>query len=474
MADHRSLADTKKSLPPPCPTLLLDSIREKSEKLNRSIVVLDDDPTGTQTVYDVPVLTEWSVETVTKEFENQTPLFFILTNSRSVSESNAIDIATQIGSVLVQASNTTGREFEVISRSDSTLRGHYPAEVDALADSIGRADCPQIFCCFFSEGHRLTVDDVHYVVEGDEMIPAAETPFAKDTAFGYTNSNLKLWIEEKTKGKISSDAVASVSVARLREDLDAVKQTLGQLASNEVCIVNCLELGDLLLFVDALLDCCLDGKSFIYRTAASFVQIRAGLATRQLLTTHELRGDTTTGGLIVVGSYVPKTTKQLQFLHDNASDLVPIELEVEALIADSKRDAAVADAKSQVNSAIESGKNVVLYTSRDFVSSGAVKTDLALGQRVSFAIVEIVSALTTQPAFLVAKGGITSSDVATKGLGVKRAKVIGQILPGVPVWKLSDESRFPGMAYVVFPGNVGDDGALFEAYEKLSRIEHYG
>ena len=470
MANQRSLAETKESLPPPCPAPLLESIRAKSEKLNRSIVVLDDDPTGTQTVYDVPVLTEWSLETVTKEFENQTPLFFILTNSRSVSEPNAIDIATQIGSVLVQASNTTGRKFEVISRSDSTLRGHYPAEVDALAESIGRADCPQIFCCFFLEGHRLTVDDVHYVVEGDKMIPAAETPFAKDTAFGYSHSNLKLWVDEKTKGKIPSDAVTSVSIANLREDPDAVKQALGQLASNDVCIVNCIELSDLELFVDALLDCCLDGKSFIYRSAASFVQIRAGLATRELLTTGELRGDTATGGLVVVGSYVPKTTKQLQCLRDNASDLVAIELEVEVLIDDSKRDAAVADAKTRVNSAIESGQNVVLYTSRAYVTSGAAKTDLALGQRVSLAIVEIVSSLTIQPAFLVAKGGITSSDVATKGLDVKRAQVMGQILPGVPVWKLSDESRFPGMAYVVFPGNVGDDGALLKAYEKFSRI----
>jgi uncharacterized protein YgbK (DUF1537 family) len=64
---------------------------------------------------------------------------------------------------------------------------------------------------------------------------------------------------------------------------------------------------------------------------------------------------------------------------------------------------------------------------------------------------------------LIAKGGITSSDVATQALNVSRAVVMGQLLPGVPVWQLGAESRYPGLAYVVFPGNVGRSKSLLEA-----------
>jgi uncharacterized protein YgbK (DUF1537 family) len=83
-------------------------------------------------------------------------------------------------------------------------------------------------------------------------------------------------------------------------------------------------------------------------------------------------------------------------------------------------------------------------------------------------LIALVQRITATPRFLVAKGGITSSDIATGGLGVRRAHVLGQLIPGVPVWRLGAESRFPGMAYVVFPGNVGDDRALAEGMTRLA------
>ena len=64
---------------------------------------------------------------------------------------------------------------------------------------------------------------------------------------------------------------------------------------------------------------------------------------------------------------------------------------------------------------------------------------------------------------MVSKGGITSSVLATDALNVRRAQVLGQILPGVPVWQLGPEARYPGMPYVVFPGNVGGPDALLKA-----------
>ncbi len=170
--------------------------------------------------------------------------------------------------------------------------------------------------------------------------------------------------------------------------------------------------------------------------------------------------------MIVVGSYVSKTTRQLAQLQANSPALQPCELNVDALLSDSNGE-VILSAMEQVNAALANGQDAVLHTSREYVSQGSAEKDLEAGKRISDSIVQVVSCLQVEPAFLIAKGGITSSDVATKGLNVSRAAVLGQILPGVPVWKLGGESRFPGMGYVVFPGNVGDDEALLTAYQIL-------
>ena len=470
-AKYLRLSKLCESLPPP-PLSSLKSIREKSRQLDRTVVVLDDDPTGTQTVYDVPVLTRWPMAAIVKEFENGTELFYILTNSRSVPPDKASEINHEIGTILLAASEATGREFEVISRSDSTLRGHYPAEVDAIATTIGQSQSPRLIIPFFLEGNRLTVNDTHFVVDGDTMVPAAETPFAQDAVFGYSQSNLKDWIEEKTNGKIRREEVHSVSVDALRTRPDSVAKLLSDLPEGSVCIVNSVCLTDLEAFVRAMLDACLAGCQFVCRSAASFVQVRAGLVTRELLTRQEIVTDhQETGGLIVVGSYVPKTTRQLVQLLENQTQLEHIELPVDQLLDTECRPSLVRESIVALNAAINAGRDVVLSTSRDYFESGNPTTNLLNGERISAALVEIASGLKTRPSFLIAKGGITSSDIATKALRVVRANVLGQILPGVPVWVLGDQCRFPKMSYVVFPGNVGDDGALAMAYEKLTSHE---
>ena len=112
---------------------------------------------------------------------------------------------------------------------------------------------------------------------------------------------------------------------------------------------------------------------------------------------------------------------------------------------------------------------MVVFTSRQLFTGADAASSLAIGQRVSEGLVAIARSLTTQPRYILAKGGITSSDIATQGLTVRRALVIGQILPGIPVWQLGPESRFPGLVYIVFPGNVGGPEALAEIVAKLKR-----
>jgi uncharacterized protein YgbK (DUF1537 family) len=107
-------------------------------------------------------------------------------------------------------------------------------------------------------------------------------------------------------------------------------------------------------------------------------------------------------------------------------------------------------------------QDVMVYTSRHLVVGGDELASLKIGQRVSEALVSVVQGVSQAPAWVVAKGGITSSDVATKGLDIQRADALGQAVPGVPVWRAGQGSRWPGLVYVVFPGNVGGPDALAE------------
>ena len=457
------------ALPPIWPEDLLPRIQTALSGAAK-VVVLDDDPTGTQTVYDVPVLTTWAVEDLARELSAPGAVFYILTNSRSLPLPAAQQLNAEIGHALVQASAQSGRAFTVVSRSDSTLRGHYPGETDALAAAVGMEDAATLIIPYFREGGRLTIHDVHYVAEGAQLVPAAQTPFAQDAAFGYRASNLRAWVAEKSAGQIAPEQVASISLDELRVGgPDVVQARLGSLAAGQVCVVNAAELRDMEVLVTALLDLeASTGRRFIYRTAASFVQIRAGLATRPLLTVDDMGLAGNGGGLFVVGSYVPKTTMQVQALLAQPG-IVPVEVEVTQLLEADSRAKAIADAQVATDQAMATGQDVVLYTSRGLVTGHDAASSLAIGQQVSSALVAIVAGLSVTPRFLVAKGGITSSDLATQALRVRRALVMGQIIPGVPVWRTGGESRLPGLAYVVFPGNVGGDDALVVVHEKFAR-----
>ena len=458
---------TLQELPAEWPDSLLPHIQQSLAAGGRKLVVLDDDPTGTQTVYDTPVLTEWSVDVLAMELSNELPAFYILTNSRSLPAAAAQALNREIGQNLVAAGQLAGRAFAVVSRSDSTLRGHYPAEVDALAAALGQDVDATLIIPFFLEGGRLTINDVHYVAEGDELIPAAATPFAQDAAFGYTASNLRDWVVEKTNGRVQPEQIYAVSLEQIRTGgPQSVAQQLISLPKGSVCIINSVSLRDQEVFVAGLLAAEAAGKQFIFRTAASFVQARLGLATRPILTQQQLDMPQHGGGLVVVGSYVPKTTSQLAALLAQG-DCTAVEINVAALLDDNSRDAELQTAAQTMANALAANQDVVVYTSRQLITADTAADSLAIGQRVSDGLVSLVQGLTVPPRYLLAKGGITSSDVATKGLGVKRALVLGQILPGVPVWRIGAESRFPGMPYIVFPGNVGDENAVANVVKAL-------
>lgn len=458
-------------LPPEWPDDLLPAIQSQVAASQRKIVVLDDDPTGTQTVHDIPVLTEWSIDLLRTELLNDAPAFYILTNSRSMPLLAAQALNREIGHHLMLASEESGRAFVVVSRSDSTLRGHYPGETDALAAALETDVDATLINPFFLEGGRYTIDDVHYVAEGDQLVPAAETPFASDAVFGYKHSNLREWVEEKTDGRMTASAVATITLDDIRRGGPIrVAEKLTSLTHGAICIVNAASMRDIQVFVLGLLQAEAQGKKFLYRTAASFVQVRAGLAARPLLTRADLALPQAGGGLVVVGSYVPKTTGQLAELLVQPG-VASGELRVASLLEAHAQQAEIERAARIVEQALQQGQDVVVYTSRDLTTGQNAEHSLSIGQRVSDSLVALVHAIKTRPRYLLAKGGITSSDVATKGLGVRRALVLGQILPGVPVWRTGAESLHPGLAYIVFPGNVGDAHALARVVAALRNDE---
>jgi uncharacterized protein YgbK (DUF1537 family) len=468
---------------PPEPDVqeLEQQIRAEIAASRRIVVALDDDPTGVQTVHDTPVLTVWDRESLAAELLPDPvtgpirPLFFILTNSRSLPEADVVRLNESIAGELLAArdsvnagiANPAARiDVVLVSRSDSTLRGHFPAEPDALARVLGGVD-GIIVAPAFIEGGRFTIDDIHYVRDGETFTPAGETEFARDATFGFRSSNLREWVEEKSGGKVPASSVASLAVADIRRHgPDWVAEQLKQVSGGVPLIVNAAGYGDLGVVSLGILRAEAAGKRFVYRTAASIVRARAGISPRPLLTREELLGKNAPPylpGLVVVGSHVRRSGEQLAALLE-LPQVTGIELNVPELLADaSSRDAAVRQAGDAVDRALRSGQTAVLYTSRrvEHVHGGG-EHQLSVSQTVSAALVAAVRRIEARPGFVVSKGGITSSDIGTRALEARRALVLGQVQPGVPVWRLGEESRYPGLPYVVFPGNVGEAGTLAE------------
>lgn len=397
------------SLPaPPEPTSLPKEIRrlQASQKLP-ILVVLDDDPTGTQTCHDINVLTVWDRQTLVDEFTTTQSGFFILTNSRALPTPAARELIRTICEAVKSAAEVVGKPFEFVLRGDSTLRGHFPDEVEVAQEVTGRNDTC-ILAPFFRQGGRLTINDVHYVADGKSLVPAAQTPFAKDATFGYKNSNLKDYVVEKSKGSIQESAIDSVSLDDIRVGGPTVvaKKLLATTAS--VIIVNAVVDADMEIFVQGMLEAQLSGKRFVYRTGAAFVSTRLGIQQIPPLGPKELNMDLSPaapGGLIIAGSYVPKTTAQLESLIQGRGDhLNTIVIQVEDLLANpSKSQETVLAAADKAGELIVQGKDVLLMTSRRLITAKDAVSSLKTGTTVAQALVDFLRLVNPRPRYVIAK-----------------------------------------------------------------------
>lgn len=430
------------------------------------IIVLDDDPTGSQTVHSCLLLTRWDAETLKLGLSDDAPIFFILTNTRALPPDQAKTITTEVCQNLQQVLAETGTtDFLVVSRSDSTLRGHYPIETDAIAATLGPFDAHFLVPAFF-EGGRFTQNSIHYLVINGIPTPVHETEFAQDSVFAYHYSYLPDYVAEKTQGQIAADQV----VRFLETDIQAgVQAKLQALHDNQCVVVDAVNQAQMNHFAEDCLAVAATGKRFLFRSAASLLTGLAQLPAQPIPATQmgQLRRSSRPGA-VIIGSHVRKTTEQLGVLLQEPG-LVGIEVDLAPLAHQQTAAPILLETTlTKINQAVAANLTPVIYTSRQELSFPDPATRLAFGLVVSQLLMDIVQALPTDISFLISKGGITSNDVLSTGLNLPTARLLGQILPGCSVIQTPpDHPKFPHLPVVLFPGNVGDQDALATIYQRF-------
>lgn len=452
------------------PPVVADRVRRSG----RVLIVLDDDPTGTQSVADLPVLSAWTPEDFAWAFDQNVPAVYVLTNSRSFDPATATRLNQEIVSAATAAAHSRGLTVAFVSRSDSTLRGHFPLETDVIADtlhSLGeRRPDGVVLVPAFPDAGRITVGGVHGMTDGTSFTPVGETEFARDSTFGYRSSRLADWVAEKSEGRIPATEVVEIQLDTIRAGSEAIATVLRSAAAGSVFAADVVDEDDMRHLSLGLDLAESEGRSYVYRVGPPFVRARIGQAVREPLTVapEELAGRAP-GGLVVVGSHVGVTSRQLADLTSRRSDVVVVELDVPAVLDPATNAATIAAVTERVVAGLAEA-DVVVHSSRSLIRTDDPDESLAISRTVSDALVAVVRRTLSArpPRFVIAKGGITSSDVASRGLEISRAMVEGSLFPGiVSVWRPA-AGPATGIPYVVFAGNVGTDTTLTEAVGKLS------
>ncbi|WP_296140403.1 four-carbon acid sugar kinase family protein [uncultured Tessaracoccus sp.] len=473
-----ALSELLAGLPPEVRVSADDVVAARERAGDHTVyVVLDDDPTGTQSVADLPVLTHWEPDDFRWAFSTGKPAVYVMTNTRSLAPADAERVNRECVAAALEAA--TDRPVAFVSRSDSTLRGHFPLEPDVIADELsqhdGRAVDGVVIVPAFGDAGRITVRGTHYAGSPSSGYrPVGETQFARDATFGYEASRLADWVEEKTDGKVPASTVLELDLTTLRTNRDATVALLRSAHDRQPVVVDIVTEADLRLLALALIEAEQAGSTFVYRVGPPFVRARIGQAVRPPVTPDEVRASrgsrqVATGGLVCVGSHVQLTTDQLDHLRSTRHP-DELELEVTSVIDPARRDAHVADIAARAARALDEGTCVV-RTSRTLVTGTDGDASLAIARAVSAALVDVVRRIlaANPPRFVVAKGGITSSDIATHGLGFRRADVIGPMLPGIVSLWSGQDGPAAGIPFVVFAGNVGEDRSLADVVDTLSQ-----
>ena len=408
-------------------------------------IVLDDDPTGTQSASDVVVLLESSAALIAEALTDADSVY-LLTNSRAIAEDDAVALMQQIRLDAAAAAQTLGEDIQFVLRGDSTLRGHVFTETLVFADEKSVI----LFVPAFPDGGRTTEGGVHYVRQGTERIAAHLTEFADDPVFPFSTAVMVNYVREKSGRLASLVALDAVRAG-------AVENALLTATPGSVVVPDAVTNDDVRLIARGVEAARARGANIVVRSASPLAAALAHVESDGLLAVPLVPSPVPT--LLVCGSHTAVATAQLDLVAARFGAAVVIPT-ANAFENPADTGAAVAEAASKE---LASRGLTVVTTER---SRSAEHNTLNHGRLVMEALTTTVRALLPDVEVVVSKGGITSADVARVGIGATRATVLGQVLPGVSVWKLTGIDGRDRL-YVVVPGNVGEPDALVKVLAAL-------
>ncbi len=444
------------------------------------IIIFDDDPTGSQTVYGCPLLLNWDEKSLEAAFREHSQLIFILANTRSLSsalaEKKIIEICLALKNFFLREGYSKDDYF-YISRGDSTLRGHGVLEPATIAEELGPFDATFHIPAFL-EGGRTTEDGIHYL----NGIPVHETDFGRDKLFGFSTSNLAQWIEEKSFGKIELKNILHLDIKQLdialydEDGFELLLTFLSKLENNISVIVDA-KLSDHLKILAKAIKIVSKEKRFLFRTAASFINSLSGLPPSTKTTSDLVSLKSKTAdfkykpGLIIVGSHVQLATAQLEILlKDNSCEglEIPVSKLADIFILEECQQ-LISELESVLLSKIETildNKKVpVVYTTREEIQFSSNSERMNFGLFLAEFMAILVGQITSKLGYIISKGGITTQLLLQKGLKLNQVNLKGQILPGLSIVQcISKNNNLP---VITFPGNLGNKKTLLESYKLM-------
>ena len=444
------------------------------------IIIFDDDPTGSQTVYGCPLLLNWDEKSLEKAFKQPSQLIFILANTRSLSSALADKKIREICSSLKRFFIRQGYskdDYFYISRGDSTLRGHGVLEPETLAEELGPFHATFHIPAFF-EGGRTTEDGIHYL----NGIPVHMTDFGRDKIFGFSTSDLAQWIEAKSCGKIEMENILHLDIKQLdmafhNEDaFESLLRFLSKLENNISVVVDAKLPQHLEILARAIKKISKE-KRFLFRTAASFINALSGLPSNPKSTSDLLSLKSKNlafeykPGLIMVGSHVQLATDQLEILLKEKSCEgleIPVRKLANIFVLDECQQLILeleGILLSKIESILDRKKIPVLYTTREEMQFSSNSERMNFGLELAEFMAILVGKITNKLGYIISKGGITTQLLLQKGLNLNQVNLQGQILPGLSIVKsMSDQNKLP---VITFPGNLGNDKTLLESFRLM-------
>lgn len=445
----------------------------------RKVIVLDDDPTGSQTVHSAPLLLRWDPESLQRGLRHPSPLLFVLANTRALEPDAARERVREIcrGLRLVLAELEAAGALErwlVVSRGDSTLRGHFPLEVEAIQAELGPFDATLLAPAFLPGG-RTTRGGVHYL-HGQ---PVHTTDFARDRLFGFSSSYLPEWVAEKTRNAIPAASVERLELAELDGSAAALQARVASFSPQRLVAVDAERPEQLAALGQAVWS---SQQRLLFQSAASLINGLVPLPPQPLdpagLAALRRRG---VNGqrlpvLVVVGSHVPLADQQLeQLLQEPACEGVEIPVAKLARVLDGP--AAPELIRSLERSwlellqiALDQGRTPVLFSSRGELVCASAQERRRFGLELAALMARLTSALAPQLGLIISKGGITTHTLLADGLGLDWVELQGQLLPGLSVVLTPADATVPGLPVMTFPGNLGDASGLHQAWRLMEQV----